>query len=306
MSNAVLERLAVSLNWKDRFEAAMDPTVPRHVWEMLLRDEEPAVRAAAHCNPVFASNADRHTLAAKTTDEGILILLARDVFDGVRHEVAKNVACPESTLTKLACDRSNYVRSGVAQNPACPTELLIRFSRDSSGLVLAALARNPSCPEEILLSLAPRGSARIRVGAAANPACPSHVLADLLHDSSFAVRRMALRNANTPSHLADDAIDIIANSQGNIDCSNGPLPPMLTRITLPGACRYAQRAGIRHRRAITGWRRWKRIYLPQICGIVIRTGDLAEFLKKYKAARGVNLNLHDVITTGHATTPGGK
>ena len=96
-----LERLAASVDWKNRQNAAMDPECPQETLRVLSGDEHLGGRFRVAANP--------------NTPPETLRVLSGDAYWGVRNEVAKNPACPPELLDHLAQDEDGDVRTAARE-----------------------------------------------------------------------------------------------------------------------------------------------------------------------------------------------
>jgi len=224
---AILDRLARDSAPVVRMNVCHNPSTSEDTLTLLLRDPDPAVRAAnPRCTPLeltrlidvrsrvvteqvagnpaapsqlldrlartWDSDAHAAVAANPSTPPQTIRHLYRAGGDQVRRLCLENPSCPEDLLRTRASAQAPHWRAVVAANPGAPIDLLHKLATDPAPEVLGALARNPALPGSLQRRLL-RESASLP----ANPLTPPEILWQLAiyeNDDNYAQRRQVLAN----------------------------------------------------------------------------------------------------------------
>ena len=159
-----LRRLSVdSMDYVRRFAAGNERS-PR--LRRLVRDADPAIRAAAAANPVCggaavaraAVDAESGVRAAAAGNPNcpprVLDVLVGDSDIKVATEAVMHSLCGPGSLTAAAASRRSVLRAAAAGHPSCPPDALTHLGGDCDWSVRLHVARHPRCPPETLAQLA--------------------------------------------------------------------------------------------------------------------------------------------------------
>lgn len=148
-----------------------------------------------------SSKLERINFARYTTDPKTLAVLASDLNDNVRMEVAANPNISKDILITLAEDNSNEVRAETAANAKTPVDVLTVLASDSDKHVRWRVAQNPNTPVDVLTVLATNLDEYVRWRVAYNENTPSETLIVLASDVKDEVRWHVAGNSAASSDL---------------------------------------------------------------------------------------------------------
>ncbi len=174
-----------------RWALAARRDLPAEVYEQLLRDPAPGVRADVAENPAI----DQASIRASADDRDAL---ADDADAKVAGSVAPHPGLTEARLRALADRHGARVIAQVASNPDAPPALLTDLARREPPVpkALRRIAGHRRATAEALLACL--SDRRARPIAAGHPALPGPVIAELLADDDGQVAEAAAANPSLP------------------------------------------------------------------------------------------------------------
>lgn len=241
-----------------RLDVARHREAPVRALELLLTDDDPAVRAMALGN----MGAPRWLvwLLMKAGSSGDLSrmvepkagLAANDLerLSGLgpwgRKLAARHPDTPDELRKRLARDALASVRGALAENPSAQSDELEALLTIDDRKVRLQLAQNRNASARIMRELAVDGDTAIRAAAAAHPQTPAAVLMRLACDGGYAVRAAAVGNHATPAEMLSELT--AAGSSADLMTMTAHTAP-LTREALRRLCNlglWGRRLASRH------------------------------------------------------------